>query len=183
MTGRCGSSTVAGLFNEHDVWCGSQRRGDNNNPRGYYENLKLKQALREWFGFDFKGDEPAFKPGWRKEVESIIHADGYHGGNWMYKHGAFFHKVWQEFNPKIIKVQRNTLDVFNSYKKCGFLNKYRDTEIIYIIQRQKNIMDNLPGVTINAERLFKHDYAELKAALEYCDIEFNQTITDRFMDG
>lgn len=183
MTGRCGSSTVAGIFHAHGVWCGSRLRPDKYNPLGYYENRKLKDAIRQWHGFDFMGDEPEFKPGWKREVEGIIKADGYREGPWMYKHGAFFHKVWQEFNPKIIKVQRNLPDVFKSYRKCGFLKIYNDRDLEQIIRRQKIIMDKLPGVTINAELLFEREYKELEIALDYCGLDFDKTIADRFMDG
>jgi hypothetical protein len=183
MTGRCGSSTVAGIFHAHGVWCGTKQKPDENNPRGYFENRKLKEGLRAWAGFDFTGPIPEFKPGWRKEVEGIIKADGYKNGPWMYKHGAFFHKLWQEFNPAIVKVQRNTADVFKSYKECGFLKKYTDKELIYIIDRQKEIMDHLPGVTINAELLFERNYKELEIAFGYCGLDFEITKANEYMDG
>lgn len=179
MVGRSGSSMIAGIFHEHGVWVGPSRPGDGNNQKGYFENLELKKAVRE-YGMCFF-EEAEFKPGWKEKVESIIRSQGYEGGPWLFKHGAAFHKVWGEFKPKIVKVWRNPDDIFKSYRRSGFMNNYSDDEVKKSIKFHHYIMQNMQGFNVYCDAVVKGDYTSLEIAIKGCGLEYNEQIVKDFI--
>lgn len=181
-TGRAGSSTVAGIFNLHGVWSGKVRPPDEWNKAGYFENTAIKEAMCKFYGRDWLGPVPSSKEGFKEIIENILLKDGYKEGLWMMKTGAFYHKVWDPFNPTVIKVKRNIEDTLKSFSVCGFLNRFTEKERRYIVERQNLILDDLEGFEINAEKLFNRDYTEIEIAINGCGLSFNKIITDTFMD-
>lgn len=180
MVGRSGSSMVSGIFKEHGVWVGPSKDGDGRNPKGYFENQKLKRVLREEFGKCFF-TEAKFKSGWRKKVEKIIFDQGYREGPWMYKHGATFHKVWKEFDPKIVKVWRETEQIFQSFKRSGMMANYTDKQIKDSIKLHHEIMANIPGFDVDSDKLIEGDYRSIKDAITGCGLEYSEQIVRDFI--
>lgn len=180
MTGRSGSSTIAGIFHLCGAWVGNCMPPNEYNRRGYFENRQIKRLMLETYGKNWTGLPPDPKPGFHKKVKEILEREGYKDGPWMFKTGAFYHKVW---NPShVVKIKRNVPDTLKSYKECGFLNQYSEDEIKFIVDRQNKIMDSLDGFEINAEKVFDRDYSELKIAIEGCGLTFDLNKINNFMD-
>ena len=49
-SGRSGSSMIAGIFAAHGVWKGETFGGDHINPKGTFENIALKQLIKDNMG-------------------------------------------------------------------------------------------------------------------------------------
>ena len=181
MVGRSGSSMVSGILHNHGVWVGGSREGNKNNPKGFFENLELKTEIRKWAGGNSFRDVPDFKPGWKDKVEGIIRGQGYKDGPWLFKHGATFFNLWEEFSPKWIKVRRDQRSIFDSYRNSGMLSTLSDDELKRIISFHHEIMDMLPGVDVRSEDLINGSYQRLKMAFEYCGLDFDYRIADNFI--
>ncbi len=51
--GRSGSSMVAGILAAHGIWTGNCRPGNQYNPKGFFENTKIKNHLASSMGRDW----------------------------------------------------------------------------------------------------------------------------------
>lgn len=176
-TGRAGSSMVSGVFEKHGVWVGNVRKADPYNKKGYFENRDIKRLQYQLFGRNLLGDFPEPTDQWITELQKIIMPEPC-----LFKTGAFFHKLWEPFNPKIVKIFRPIEDVLDSYKRCEYLKEYSEEEREFIVRRQYEAMKTLDGVWVYTQELIDGNYSTLKDAFAYCDIEFDQAITQGFID-
>ena len=176
MMGRSGSSLTAGIFANHGVWVGKQPNPSEINPKGFFENKELKTTLRNWFGMSYHTIPDPIE-GWRGKVEQIITKQGYTEGPWLYKHGANFWKVWNEFNPKWVLVWREPEAILRSIRRARILNKFSDEEIRHSIalhHQQMGLIKNVHGaVDVYPDEVVKGDHTSIANAIEYCGIEYN----------
>lgn len=148
--GRSGSSYVAKQFHDAGLWGGKLVPGGPPNPEGYYENLKLNNLFKNGYGRSWvTGDFPEEKPEWGGAVREVLHHEGYDGGPWFVKCGAFYWKIWKSFDPIYIKVWRCYPSILKSYQKTHMLNRFSDSEVEIIIKRQLKEMENIPGLDVH----------------------------------
>lgn len=181
-TGRAGSSMFAGIFHKHGCFVGKTNPPSAFNRKGFFENLTLKNRMKNKFGFDLLGPLPEYDPEFKKQALTILHEQGYRGGPWLMKTGAFYWKVWSGFKPKYVKIRRNLDDILKSYKKVPYLNNYTDKQVEQIMIRQMAEMDSIPGPYLDYELAIKGDYSQLEAALSYCGLKFVRSIAEDFID-
>ena len=178
-TGRSGSSAVAGIFHHHGVWSGKSLLVNRFNPKGFFENAKIRQAIYEWFGKDWVGKIPEPRKGWKEEVVKIITSQNV-SPPWMMKHGAFYHNIWDEFEPVTVGIKWCREKIYQEFQKSGFLKRYAPKEAAFIINRQLEMMDT--DHTIDFQRLIDGDDSEIKSVLESLGFEYNREITEYFID-
>ena len=76
--GRSGSSWTAGKLARAGVFGGHMRPGDRWNEDGYFENIALHKALRDWYGSDWvRGPFPEEHPDWHFFVSDTLESEGY----------------------------------------------------------------------------------------------------------
>ena len=176
-SGRCGSSMVAQVFAEHGVWHGGHM-SDEGYPTVTYENRALRDLVQTEYGGDFLSDIRSIFP-IRDKIEDIIKGQGYEDGPWMFKHGAQYYTMWEEWEPSFIFVKRPLEDILASYDRCGWLgDRYTPDEVERIVVRSVEVMDSLDGIEVFSDQLIDGDYSSLEEAFEYCDILFKQSIAD-----
>ena len=182
-TGRSGSSMFAGIFHNHGCFVGKTQPPNVQNEKGFFENLTLKHRMKNKFGFDLLGPIPEYDPDFKSQVYTILHEQGYRGGPWLMKTGVSYWKVWSGFHPKYVKVTRSLDAILKSYKNTPYLkNKYTRDQIERIITRQYHMMNEIPGPYLEYERAIDGDYTQIKTALEYCGIPYDEHIVEHFID-
>lgn len=173
---RSGSSMTAGIFSQHGVWTGRCREGSPHNPKGYFENLDVKQFLVDHFG---KLEAAAKKLCYSYKFEDMVLALE-PTDPWLVKHSALYWEVWSDFNPKFLFVRRDPESVFQSNKDCGFGTSRE------IIELHGKVMDTVEkrhgGCNIYTDSLVQGDYTSLEEAFAYCEIDFDPQIAEDFIN-
>lgn len=148
--------------------------------KGYFENGLIHKKMKERFGRDFEGDLPVYDPAFDDEVREILDMQGA-TDPWFIKTGANYHDCFRELTDKTVKIYRPFEAVIDSYRRCNFLpfDKYN---VEFIVQRQMELMEELPGVFVNTEDVVKGDFTSLGEAIEYCGLEFNPEIAEGFIE-
>lgn len=167
-TGRAGSSLLAKIFEAHGVYA-------DPGPTG--ENKLLKAAMIEKCGFDLLGPIPKADFDWKSTVKRIIGDKKL----WLSKHGSFFHKIWHQFNPVWVKTQRPLQDILDSYTRCGYLHQYNERERRFIMSRQIEIMDSVPGITVNTPDLVQGRTDQIERALDGYGLGFDPVLTRKMI--
>jgi len=169
-TPRSGTSMVAGLFHCHGVFVGECREADGLNPKGYFENIEL-DVLRS---VDLLQ---------RRAVGKILCGQGYNGGPWLAKHTPRYHHCWREFQPKFVKVRRDTEQVLRSRIASGCFDE-TEAEARQIVDRDVNIMErHIKGPVVMTDEVARGSYGTLRAAMEFCGIAFSDSIADDFVEA
>lgn len=76
---RSGTSLTAGILHRHGVWVGQCQDGRPINPKGFYENLKFKQYLKQNHLPISYNVVPEPLPGFKEFVYGLLEEEGYHG--------------------------------------------------------------------------------------------------------
>lgn len=175
---RSGSSMTAGIFRLHGCWEGRCREGDKINPKGYHENLDVKDILIRRFGRLAQTTAPA-KPqqGFRQEVLRLSPE-----GKWFVKHSAMYRNAWFEFKPKFICVRRKTSGLLGSNKVTGFLGTRDELQMMRIIDAHNEEMDRSEGVDVYTDELIEGDFTSIFNALEACGIVPDQEKIKNFVE-
>jgi len=181
--GRSGSSMFAGIFHEHGVFTGRNHCPDQYNAKGYFENLDLKIRMKHRFGFELLEPYPEYDPDWSSQVTTILHTQGYRGGPWLYKVGARYHALWDDFHPRIVKIRRNMGSVMDSYRHTQYLlRKYSESDLEKILSDQMDVMQTIPAPWLDYELALKGDYSQLEDAFIWCGLQFDPEIAQNFID-
>jgi len=186
--GRSGSSMVSGVFAAHGVWTGQCQRADYRNPKGYFENVRIKAALRR-----VHGTPPRLnmiyppQPGWAKFVRSVLEREGYSGGPWLVKHAAIFHRLWEDWDEPgtVILPRRDSAAIFASIRAARFHSFQTDEELAEYIELQQAYMDQLAanGATeVRSDDVLLGDYSSLRAAFDAAGVEFVESIAQQFIE-
>ena len=182
---RSGSSMTAGIFAQHGAWCGTCKNGDKNNPKGYYENLKVKNFMINNFGRIVHSGIPAETGKFsREDFEKIVLDDGYpnDGTPWIVKFSAMYFPPWIEAFPKanVVCVRRNRQSIINSGKKSKMLTK--EKPIDPHIEMMNWAAQEYNAISINFENLINGEFSEIKLALQEAGLEPDEKIINNFVD-
>ena len=179
---------TAGLFSKHGVWTGTCRKGNEWNPKGYFENIPLKHILKAmWPGFIADGMMASPKKGFKDKIESAVKEDGYESGPWLMKHSVLYWRAWSEFNPKWVCVRRDKEEIYNSCKRSRMLApNHSDQHLRDVINLHDEQLDIVArehnGKNVYTGELIEGNTKSLEEALEYCGIEFNPEVTRKFIN-
>lgn len=184
--GRSGSSMLAGILASHGVWTGKCLKPDHRNPKGYFENLRMKKALVEMAGKKITqvyGPDPKWKP----LIEAIKKDEGYENGPWLFKHNVIYWKLWLPYmKPKVIFPWRDKKAIFNSVRKSGFHAWQSDDLLWDTIVMHHNEMESVRrhfgGMYIDTELLIDGNKKQLRQAFDYLNISLDESIVDKFID-
>jgi hypothetical protein len=134
---RSGTTMIAKVINSCGVFVGAHAI----TKKCMFENSNISSLIvkpyMERMGTDPRGQFPLPKienisipMNWRSRIESIMEAEGYKKGPWMYKDTkmGLIWPVWNTAfpNAKWIIVRRRTGDVIQSCLKTGYMTAYKD---------------------------------------------------------
>lgn len=183
---RSGSSMTAGLFAQHGVWVGICRGGNENNPKGYFENTLIKKQIKTLFGIELLRDAPILPdPAFMPEVYRIRDSQNYTGGPWLVKHSALYWRIWDK--AKFVCVRRPVASVVQSNIDIGlYRDKWNREQLTTIMENHNTEMDYVVrhhgGRNVYTDDIVRGDYLSLKDAMEYCGIEMDFSIVRSFVE-
>ena len=141
---RSGTSMVAGAINLCGAFGGEMSGPNRNNPKGMFENAKIRNTIVKPYLSRSKVDPMGQFPlpdvqklsipnDWASKVKQIFLEQGYQRGPWMYK-GAkmcLMWPVWHHAFPeaKWIIVRRKDDDIINSCLKTNFMRAFNNNGI------------------------------------------------------
>ncbi len=191
-TQRSGTSLVAAIFRDHNVWMG--RAGKVHRPRDYpsgtNENQQIKRLLIQNYG---RGEEfgPRPKRALPKHmVTRILAAEGYRHGPWFVKHGAIYAWAWKEFDPKWIFVRRPVKNILGSIERKGGMNPDVKDPKDYawwkdFIEKQVSELERVKaeegGVEVFPNEIIQGDYWSLEEAFSFCEVPFKKEIVQKII--
>ena len=152
------------------------------NPKGFFENIELKAALREYAGGKHFETMAEGKEGLRERFEQIILSQGYEGQKWLFKCGSTFHNMFFEFNPTWVKVWREPEHIIKSIRNAGFHREKDDWQLTRMIAIHHRAMWELPGFTVHTQKLIDGDDSEIRSVIEGLGLEYNSSITEQFIN-
>lgn len=137
---RSGTSMVAGLLRECGLWLGGTVPGGPENPRGFFENVILREKLQKELlrrgRVDPLGVNPLPAPRWHPEVPNfrdvvarVLAAEGYAGAEpWGFKDAkmTLTWRIWHQHFPSArwIVVRRPTEQVVASCLRTSFMRHH-----------------------------------------------------------
>lgn len=151
---------VAGVFAAHGLRAGKTYSGRYES----YENEDFRRHLqdvgKDWKGkaaLDFipaKGDAP------KLPIDFV-------------KCGVEYWPTVRALNPKaVIKVKRN---IESAVKSVCDKRGERYADVKPLIERRYEMLDEVPGVTVNTDKLVKFDFSEIREAFKVAGIEFDES--------
>lgn len=171
---------VAGILALHGVWAGRCREPDRLNRKGYYENLDFKAANIEAAGrLAQSGELAGAPPEWFSKQIRRFAPDS---GPWMAKFSALYYPLWEQFNPRWIKVRRNAEEIMRSNITTGFFGTDDLGRIMELIQAHNHAMNGLPGEDVYTNELIRGDLRSIRTAIQYVGLEFDAGETLDFID-
>lgn len=185
---RSGSSMTAGIFSQHGVWSGTCRQGTGRNPKGFFENIRIREVVRNMQGSIVHGGRLGKeKPGFREAIENAVLGDGYGSGPWFWKGSALYWPAWFEFDPTWIVVRRDKESTFKSCRRAPkvFSSNMSDSQLWANINLHHEQMDRLVdegAVEVDTRAVASGNFTTIRAAIESCGLEFNETVTREFVD-
>ncbi len=93
---------------------------------------------------------------------------GYESGHWVVKVDAFCYDCFWEYNPVYVKVYRPPEMILDSIMRTPFMYKqgYSKGKWTEIIKKHHDLMEQIEGPTVNAEKVFAGDESEIDAVIE-----------------
>lgn len=136
---------IAGLLRECGLWLGATVPGGPENPRGFFENITLRERLQKELlrrgKVDQLGVNPLPAPTWNPEVRNfrevvgrVLVAEGYTGAApWGFKDAkmTLTWRIWHHHFPSArwIVVRRPTEQIVGSCLRTSFMRHHsRDPE-------------------------------------------------------
>jgi len=179
------------------------------NPRGFFENLAIRQNVSKPFlkrhGFDPMGQNPlpdrdaiakwkndlALHREIRQKVFSILIDQGYSGGPWFYK-GAKMILMWPVWryafpNAKWIYVWRNELQIIQSCLRTRFMKAYKDAEGWrgWIAVHQRRLAELMSsGIDVHqfdSDLAVQGDYNEVRKMIRFCGLNIDESKIDEII--
>jgi hypothetical protein len=137
---RSGTSLVAGIINNCGVFGGKMSSGNKNNPKGMFENARIRNQIVKPYlrdlGLDVLGQYPLpdinkipIPNDWRKRIENVFREEGYKEGQRVFYKGAKCCLLWPIYhhafpNAKWVIVRRRTGDISDSCVKTNFMRAF-----------------------------------------------------------
>ena len=172
MTSRSRSSMIAGIFAAHGVFWGKKQ----TQTAGYdtFENEPVKVVLKKHYGLPLCA-MPATKP----EFITDIYATVPQNETWMIKTGIEYFDAMQPMIPFNIYLLRKPEAVAKSL--CQKRPGCNYDEALEIAQWRFNMMrvkyGTVGGAFIDTDRVIAGDFQQLKQAMEFCGIIFDEKKT------
>jgi hypothetical protein len=177
---RSGTSLVTGLLALNGLWVGQTLQGDEANPKGYFENIRLRENINKGLltrlGADRSGVQsfPPMTglprvPNLRKVVFEMITEEGYNGsGPWGFKDPklTLTWPIWHQEFPKArwIIVRRPTSSVVQSCLRAPFLRLHSTDPKFWrrFVAEYEERLDRMQAAGLWLRRLRSSDIIEGK---------------------
>lgn len=189
MQARSGSSMTAGIFALHGFWIGSHRLTSAANPKGSFENLKLKVVFKKHYpnlpleiGVLAEPNQSL-----RAEIEQTITRDGYSGGPWLWKGSVMYWPAFHVMNPHYVCVIRNEQSIFTSNRRTRMFGQFlTDAELRENIHVQQNEMHALCkhqlAYPVYTDQLVAGDLSSIERAITGLGFAFNREAVEEFIE-
>ncbi len=180
ITSRSRSSLVSKMFINHDVWWGNtkvkQHWTDADGQQSYvsYENQNIKKLLKLYKEYFWKKVHltPVFPvAGFEIRLAEIVPDDKI----WMMKTGVEYFNAFKGLNPYNIFILRNPRDVAHSLRqktKARYHVALRSAQ--WRFAYMKRLQSEYGGVFVNTDNIIQNDFSEIKEAIEYCGLTYDE---------
>ena len=186
ITSRSRSSMVSNIFIHHGVWWGdtiaTQDYIEKGKPKSYvsYENQNIKALLfkfkqRHWKKVHLTPVFPV--AGFTQALSKIVPTDK----TWMMKTGVEYFNAFKELNPYNIYIKRSPEGVANSLSSKRADVKYQDAydAAVWRFNYMDQLQEQYGGVSVSTDSIIDDDFSEMKEAIEYCGLEFDEEAARR----
>lgn len=174
---RSGTSLVAGLLEAHGVFFGRCVRGDEHNPKGYFEHPELIRRI-----------DMGTLANWPDRWWEVMRSEGYQDGQpWGVKRGP---QAWPwvrlMFPNLIVYCKRPKEQVLASRLRRWPEKKGRHGQMFR--ETRKRVMDviedeaSCPVVTVQTDKLVQGDYSRFRLALKSLHVEFDAHAAREWID-
>jgi hypothetical protein len=153
------------------------------SKRGMYSNDVIREELVNLY---LSAEKVRFKynfTNWKSSIQSIITAQGYQKGDWMYKDSNLskMWKIWNSAYPnaKWVIVRRRTGDIIQSCMKTGYMTEYSTEEgwlsMVHEYEAHfvEMITEGLNCKIIWPERMVQGNYQQLYELCDWLGLEWN----------
>lgn len=184
---RSGSSMTAGIFAAHGVWTGTSKPPSEVNPKGTFEQQAIKRLIIKSEGDSVaEGRMSCYNENIHERIIELRDADGYEGGPWLWKGSALYSPLFVHFRPKWVVCRRDKEASFASIRDSRlFGNRIDDARLRRVIDIHHDAMDGLllfGAAEVDTKAVANGDFTTIRAAVEYCGLEFDEKATREFVD-
>lgn len=174
---RSGTSMVAGLFAQHGVFFGRCIRGNEYNPKGYFENAYLKRVMKH------RNDLP---DAWPDEWWEALRKQGWDGSApWGVKSGPRQAPVVLPMAPSLLVFCRRPIHgVIRSRHRVPWASApaRHTTQINYDMMDDLANRLDVPTFDIETDQLVAGERDQLRPAFEALGIDLDLDIVDEWID-
>ena len=201
---RSGTSMVAGCLHRCGFWVGDTVPGGIGNPRGFYENTKIRETIIKpilvALGCDplgvkklpqFKGEPRA--NGLVDAIQLILQKEGYkQNQQWLYK-DAKLSLLWPYFinafpNARWVIVKRNPEHVIDSCLHTHFMAHHSKSRLFWhtFVREYQQRLNQLKHsgaqvYSISADKLIRGKYSGLQRLTQELGVEYNHSRIQEFI--
>jgi len=172
MTSRSRSSMISGIFAAHGVFWGRQQK----QSAGYdtYENQEIKTALKKHYGLPFCTMADPTKD-FMSELYSIVP----NNETWLMKTGIEYFRVFQPMAPFNVFLLRKPEEVVKSIcqKRKGSDPAVAEKAVTWRFGMMRQCQARSGGVFIDTDRVIAGDFEQLRVAMDYCGVLFDEKKT------
>ena len=184
---RTGSSIVSRIFHEHGCYIGKM---DNRAEYPAYESKELKEVARkQWLDYNKNREKDWGIPMEPTETHlaNVASVMQRYPENTCFKTIVEFYKLFLQFEPKIILINRNEDSAVKSMAhKHGKMSKAYMNGIREIHRKRMASMEQIEkdygAKWIDTDKLIEGDYKMIRAAFRYCGMRFNKQIGESVID-
>ena len=181
ITSRSRSSMVSNIFIHHGAWWGdtvaTQDYLEEGKRKSYvsYENQNIKGLLLKYKQQYWKkvNMTPVFAvEGFADDLAKIVPTDK----TWMMKTGVEYFNAFKELNPYNIYIKRSPEGVAHSLSSKRANATYEDAyeAAVWRFNYMDELQKEFGGVSVSTDKIINNDFSEMKEAIEYCGLEFNE---------
>ena len=168
---KSGSSMVTGIFKAHGVWAGTDEISKQGYP--HYEWWDMKRAIKPADDNTLMtGDLLRVSKQRQRHVDAVLMQ--VNEKHYIHKWVPDCHSYMEPHKPKVIKIRRKLSSIQRS--------QGADNEYIKVAERRFALMETIPGMWIDTDKLMAGNIAELESAFTYCGILFYPSIVERCID-
>ena len=172
---RSGTSLCTGLIAKHGFWCGEHMGPTDHNPHGSFENMAIKEWLREhheWTPWERIGPVEGF----RDFLETVVPP-----GPWVFKHTPFLVDIWE--GATFVCVRRDYNSTVRSILETNFMQRFHKLteEWLEICDEAHHIMDEVGDFNIYPDDIVNGDLSSLRNVLESRGVELNPEVAEAFI--
>jgi hypothetical protein len=177
---------VSNIFIKHGVWWGDTiatqdwKEGGEHHSYISYENQNIKKVLLKYKQRHWKKIHmtPVFPvEGFANDIAKITPANK----TWMMKTGVEYFNAFKELNPYNIYIKRSPEGVAKSLstKRADVVYEDAYEAAVWRFNYMDELQQEFGGVSVNTDNIVNDDFSEMKAAIEYCGLEWNEEAARR----